>query len=667
MSNAAPLESDAKQAHYLRTIDDSPLGMFRVDVEGRIKDANRKLLDLLEYEWSELKGKGFNEITHPDDRWIGLEVLLDLRAGRVDNAAYEKRFLTQSGRAIWAAVTASAITVNGQLTGVVVMVTDLALRPATDAVADNEHDLLKAMLSVAPIVVFACDNKGLLILCEGQGLGLPKSPAYLLGRPAWEVFEDREMVHAQLNKGLAGESGQFVMRFGGTDFDCRYRPIQSLEGIVLGVTAVAQDITALAKLTIENSRLSESMTTLSHELRNPLNVILGFTELLVNGTFGSLSDRQKPPLARIDLGGRQLLSLINDVLDLAKVKSGRIHLDDDDLEAGGVMHAALAEVSLMAMSKQVRLHEILGPAVHFRADSRRVHQVLLNLLSNAIKFTPAGGTVSLSFDSDTSGGPRLTVSDTGSGLTPDEIRFVFEEYGQLAAHQDINPHGTGLGLPISRKLAALMGGALTAVSTVGVGSKFCLALPRTRFEASLSSEPLATLSEAEAGDRALRAEQMRFADRRIKESRAPDAVREPAGHNSPSDVYLDQAWMSIRWDETHRCIHAEFKAFANSAEFRTGMLTILDATWDRQTASLVSDNRRLEGVTSDDQLWLRDTWVPLAVAAGTKRIAVVLASRGPSKVASEEIIRLFGKTRFVTQTFDSVTTANDWVLAELKA
>jgi hypothetical protein len=125
--------------------------------------------------------------------------------------------------------------------------------------------------------------------------------------------------------------------------------------------------------------------------------------------------------------------------------------------------------------------------------------------------------------------------------------------------------------------------------------------------------------------------------------------------------------MSIRWDDTHKCIHAEFKAFANSSEFRTGMLTILDATWDRQAASLVSDNRKLEGVANQDQLWLRDTWVPLAVAAGVKRIAVVLGSRGLGKVASEEIIRLLGKTLFVTKTFDSLTSANDWVLAEKTA
>lgn len=482
--NLAPLQSDAKQAHYLRTIDDSPLGMFRVDIDGRILDANKKLLDMLGYDWAELHGKSFNDITHPDDRWIGLEVLLDLRAGRVDNAAYEKRFLTQAGSEVWAAVTASAITVNGELRGIVIMVTDLSLRPATDAVADSEHDLLRAMLSVAPIIVFACDSNGLLILCEGQGLGSTKSPADLLGRPAWEVFQEEELVREQLQKGLAGESGQFIMRFEGAEFTCRYRPIQSLEGTFLGVTGVAQDVTALAKATSENTRLSESMATLSHEIRNPINVILGFTELLVNGTYGQLSDQQRPPLTHIDVGGRQILSLVNDVLDLAKVRAGQIHLDETSLEAGGVIHAAMIEMSVLAESKGIQLTEVVGPALNFTADRRRVHQVLLNLLSNAIKFTPAGGKVQVAFTADGDGGPQISVTDTGCGLSPIELHRIFEMYGRVDSHHDVNPEGTGLGLPISRKLTTLMGGTLVAESTAGVGSVFTLSLPRMRAPAA---------------------------------------------------------------------------------------------------------------------------------------------------------------------------------------
>ena len=112
------LQSEAKQARYLRGFDDSPLGILRLNVDGRIMDANQRLLDLLEYEWPELKGKNFKDITHPDDRWIGLEVLLDLRAGRMDNVAYEKRFLTQAGRAVCVGITVSAITVDGERVGV---------------------------------------------------------------------------------------------------------------------------------------------------------------------------------------------------------------------------------------------------------------------------------------------------------------------------------------------------------------------------------------------------------------------------------------------------------------------------------------------------------------------------------------------------------------------
>ena len=136
-------------------------------------------------------------------------------------------------------------------------------------------------------------------------------------------------------------------------------------------------------------------------------------------------------------------------------------------------------MSASAEAKGVHLVEVAGPALEFRADGRRVHQVLLNLLSNAIKFTPAGGTTTLSFNADAAGDPQICVSDNGGGLAPDELRLIFEEFGQVAAHRADNTSGLGLGLPVSRKLATAMGGTLLADSSVGVGSRFCLTLPRT--------------------------------------------------------------------------------------------------------------------------------------------------------------------------------------------
>jgi hypothetical protein len=132
----------------------------------------------------------------------------------------------------------------------------------------------------------------------------------------------------------------------------------------------------------------------------------------------------------------------------------------------------------------------------------------------------------------------------------------------------------------------------------------------------------------------------------------------------PEDVHLNEPWLSVNWDREHRCIYAEFKGFANSAEFRAGTEKILDAIRVRSALALVSDNRRLEGVTQSDQLWLRDTWMPEAVSAGVERIAVVLAHHGLGRIASEDIISRFGKTEFVTRTFDSVPDALKWASQE---
>jgi hypothetical protein len=130
--------------------------------------------------------------------------------------------------------------------------------------------------------------------------------------------------------------------------------------------------------------------------------------------------------------------------------------------------------------------------------------------------------------------------------------------------------------------------------------------------------------------------------------------------HSKGEVLGDEPWLSIQWDGLNRCVHAEWKGFANSVEFRASTMAILEAIRKRSAPALVSDNRRLEGVADQDQLWLRDTWMPLAVDAGVKRIAVVLPHHGLGKVASEDIIGKFGNTVFVTRTFSQVPEALKW-------
>ena len=131
----------------------------------------------------------------------------------------------------------------------------------------------------------------------------------------------------------------------------------------------------------------------------------------------------------------------------------------------------------------------------------------------------------------------------------------------------------------------------------------------------------------------------------------------------PDDVHLDERYLSIYWDREHRCVYAAFKSFATSVEFREGTMKIIEAIRARHAVALISDNRKLEGVSDSDQGWIQNTWVPLAEAAGLKRIAVVLAPQGLGKFVSEQIISRFTTKDFVTRTFDTVAAANTWVVS----
>jgi signal transduction histidine kinase len=214
---------------------------------------------------------------------------------------------------------------------------------------------------------------------------------------------------------------------------------------------------------------------MSHELRTPLNAIIGFSEVLHEQMFGELNERQLAYVNDVLEAARHLLSLINDLLDLAKIEAGRLELElsqvalPDLLRGAASMHAEQASRSGVELSLHTEPAEIT-----ITADKRRVRQIVFNLLSNAVKFTPAGGRVEISARAE-NGQVEIAIIDTGPGIAPEELETIFEEFEQTAEGKQAE--GTGLGLPLSRKLAELHGGHLRAESTPGQGSTFRLALP----------------------------------------------------------------------------------------------------------------------------------------------------------------------------------------------
>jgi signal transduction histidine kinase len=221
-----------------------------------------------------------------------------------------------------------------------------------------------------------------------------------------------------------------------------------------------------------NRHKDEFLASMSHELRTPLNAIIGFSEVMLERLFGEINDKQEEYLSDILSSGRHLLSLINDILDLAKIEAGRMDLDVEDFELAPAIDNALVLIRERATRKGLTLDTTLpGGLGTVRGDQRKIKQVLVNLLSNAVKFTPEGGRIEVRAER-VDGHVEVSVIDTGIGIASDDHDAVFEEFRQVGTDYAKKHEGTGLGLALSRKFVELHGGRIWLKSRPGEGSTF---------------------------------------------------------------------------------------------------------------------------------------------------------------------------------------------------
>jgi protein-histidine pros-kinase len=220
------------------------------------------------------------------------------------------------------------------------------------------------------------------------------------------------------------------------------------------------------------------LASMSHELRTPLNAIIGFTGTLLMRLPGPLTPDQEQQLQTVRTSARHLLSLINDLLDLAKIESGNVTLDTEQVELQPVLAEVVSTLQPLANAKGLRFElRVADPSIAVRTDRRALSQILLNLINNAIKFTDRGGVVVETAHPD-AGHAVIRVIDTGPGITADDQEKLFAAFMQLPSRTG-RVDGTGLGLHLSQKLAALLGGSIQCASQIGVGSTFTLLLPRS--------------------------------------------------------------------------------------------------------------------------------------------------------------------------------------------
>jgi signal transduction histidine kinase/ActR/RegA family two-component response regulator len=334
------------------------------------------------------------------------------------------------------------------------------------------------------------DLQRLLVVGENQELlGILTQTTILQAIDPWEIYNLAETLQLKLTA-MQNEQVE-ILAHRNTLLEAEIEKRKILEGkLQEKVTEHQQSeievretnkqlIVANEELAKVSQLKSEFLANMSHELRTPLNSILGLSQVLQEEVFGELNNKQQKSLQTIYNNGQHLLELINDILELAKIESGKLELHQENVSILSLCQNSLSIVKSHATQKNIQLHLLVADhSLQVNVDERRMRQVLINLLSNAIKFTPDHGTVTLQVGPQYEAQPLLLkVIDTGIGISPEDQGKLFQAFVQIDSKLSRSYEGTGLGLVLVKQIVEMHGGTVTLTSKLGEGSCFTISLP----------------------------------------------------------------------------------------------------------------------------------------------------------------------------------------------
>lgn len=639
-------------------------GLAAVDARDRIVFVNPALCRMTGWSEDELLGR-----TPPFPFWPPGEVepvarlYADVVSGRVRPGGFDIPLRRRDGSHGPAHMTTAPLVVRGERQGWLASFVDLTARVEAGEALRRSEELNRAILetAISPFLLFDLDGRILEVNGETcRMLGLPRERVVGCRIADFVVGAPPGRIEARVARTLAE---------GGTRFETRVR---TSDGRLLDVEVSLSHLPAeggrlvcflhdateakaataelagerallaerVAERTAELSRANEQLAlasrlkdeflaSMSHELRTPLTAILGLSDLLLEGGRGPLSEPQARAVGMVRESGRHLLELITDILDVSKIGAGKLDLTLGRVDLRGVCEAAIALVSPSALRKRHGLSLDAPPArTFFRADERRVRQVLVNLLGNAVKFTPPGGSIAVTaWVDEPAGEVRISVRDSGPGIAAEERGRLFRPFVQLDARLAREHEGSGLGLVLVERLVALHGGRVELESEPGRGSRFTVVFPwegraedaarngGPGVEGSPEGGPVGTagarvlLVEDNATQAALFAEALDAAGFRVELARNGLEALEKAPGADPDVVVMDVQMPGLDGLEATRRLRAD-------AAFRQTPVVALTAL------VMPGDRERCQAAGVDEYLAKP---VPLAVLVAT---VARLARRG---------------------------------------
>ena len=483
---------------YRSLFDGSLDAIISLGTDGRFEAANPAALRLTGRTLQELKTVHFLDLCAPDQSEAAKN---SFRAAfRHECITMDTAVITATGERRDLFISGTPTIMGGEVVGVSCIARDVTERNRVEAAMRESETKFRALLESAPDAMVIVDRQSAIVLANAQTERLfGYAREEMLGQRVEILMPDRVRSRheghragyfaALSARGMGVGLELLGRRKDGSEFpiEVSLSPLETEKGTL--VCSAIRDITErkfvetelnTAKFAAEKANLAKSdfLSSMSHELRSPLNAILGFAQLMESDSPPPTAS-QKGSIEQILQGGWYLLELINEILDLAVIESGRLSLSLEPVSLVEVMLECQAMIEPQAKKRgiQMTFHPFDIP-YFVKADRTRVKQVLINLLSNSIKYNQAGGTVVVACRASTPECIRISVTDTGVGLSAEKLTQLFQPFNRLGQEASAE-EGTGIGLVVTKRLVELMGGVIGVQSAIGAGSVFWIELIAT--------------------------------------------------------------------------------------------------------------------------------------------------------------------------------------------